>query len=351
MRTQSATLRALAIGVVCGSFVAVPAAGQTQTTPPKAPARSARAYTPPKTAWGDPDLQGNFTNKDESGIPFERPNEFEGKKIDDVNDAELAELIRDRNAQAVQRAPGIGGADTGAGPVHWYENYGAKNSRPWLVVDPADGRIPPVTPQAQARIASMPPARSSFTNGPWNGPEDFSLYDRCISRGIPGSMMPAIYGNSYQIVQAPGYVAIRYEMIHETRIIPLDGRPHLTPNLQTFMGDPRGHWDGKTLVVETTNFGPRSTYRNASAGSFRLIERFTPVAPDKVEWAVTVDDPKTWARPWTFAMTLTKDDSQPPFEYACHEGNYGMPNILRGARAAEERPAAGGRETSTSNLR
>jgi hypothetical protein len=335
MRMRMATLGALAIGVACGSLVAAPAAGQTRVTPSKAGA--ARTYAPPKTAWGDPDLQGNFTNKDESGIPFERPGAFDGKKIDDVNDAELAELIRDRNAQAVQRAPGIGGADTGAGPVHWYENYGAKNSRPWLVVDPADGKIPPMTPQAQARIAAMPPARSSFTSGPWNGPEDFSLYDRCISRGLPGSMMPAIYGNSYQIVQAPGYVAIRYEMIHETRIIPLDGRPHLAPNLQTLMGDPRGHWEGNTLVVETTNFGPRSTYRNASADSFRLVERFTPVAPGKVDWAVTVDDPKTWVRPWTFAMALTKDDSQPPFEYACHEGNYGMPNILRGARAAEDR--------------
>src|SRR5580658_453528 len=171
MRTRLATLGALAIGVACGSLVAASAAGQTHT----------RTYTPPKTAWGDPDLQGDFTNKDESGIPFERPSAFDGKKIDDVNDAELAELIRDRAAQAVQRAPGIGGADTGAGPVHWYENYGAKNSRPWLVIDPADGKIPPMTPQAQARIAAMPPARSSFTDGPWNGPEDFSLYDRCIS--------------------------------------------------------------------------------------------------------------------------------------------------------------------------
>ena len=150
-------------------------------------------------------------------------------------------------------------------------------------------------------------------------------------------MMPAIYGNSYQIVQGPGYVAIRYEMIHETRIIPLDGRPHLTPNIRTAMGDARGHWEGKTLVVETTNFNPRSTYRNADSATFKLIERFTPVAPDKVEWAVTSDDPKTWTRPWTFAMNLTKDDSQPPFEYACHEGNYGLQNILSAARAEENK--------------
>jgi hypothetical protein len=154
----------LAISIAVAPMMVVPAAGQTQ-----AAARSAgkaKAYAPPRTAWGDPDLQGNFTNKDESGIPFERPNEFEGKKIDDVADAELAELIKERASQAAQRAPGIGGADTGAGPIHWYENYNAKNSRPWLVIDPADGKIPPMTPEAQARIAAMPPARSSFTGGP-----------------------------------------------------------------------------------------------------------------------------------------------------------------------------------------
>ena len=324
---------ALAIGIAAASLTVVPVAAQTGRPKPEA----RKTYTPPKTAWGDPDLQGTYTNKDESGIPFERPSEFEGKKIDDVADAELAELVKERAAAAAQRAPGIGGADTGAGPTHWYENYDARNSRPWLVVDPADGRIPPLTPEAKARIAAMPPARSSFTGGPWDSPADFSLYDRCISRGIPGSMMPAIYGNSYQIVQAPGYVAIRYEMIHETRIIPLDGRPHLTPNIRSAMGDARGHWDGKTLVVETTNFNPRSTYRNANSTTFKLIERFTPVASDRMEWAVTSDDPKTWTRPWTFAMNLTKDDSQPPFEYACHEGNYGLQNILSAARADEKK--------------
>jgi hypothetical protein len=317
-------------------LMAIPAAGQTAASgAAKSSAKAARAYVPPKTPWGDPDLQGIYTNKDESGIPFERPGELAGKRIEDVGDQELAELVKERQQQTAARAAGIGGADTGAGPIHWYENYNAKNSHAWLVIDPADGRIPPMTPEAQARIAATPPPRSSFTNGPWNGPEDFSLYDRCVTRGIPGSMMPAIYGNSYQIVQGPGYVAIRYEMIHETRVVPLDGRPHVNQNLRTFMGDARGHFEGKTLVVETTNFNPRTTYRNGNPESFRLVERFTPVATNVVEWAVTIDDPKTWTRPWTFAMNLTKDDSQPPFEYACHEGNYGMPNILRGARAAE----------------
>jgi hypothetical protein len=292
-----------------------------------------RGWSASKTPWGDPDLQGIYTNKDESGIPFERPTDLAGKRIEDVSDQELAELVKERQQQTLSRAAGIGGADTGAGPIHWYENYDAKNSHAWLVIDPPDGRIPTLTPQA--RLAALPRASSSFTGGPWNGPEDFGLYDRCITRGLPGSMMPAIYGNSYQIVQSPGYVAIRYEMVHETRIIPLDRRVHLGPRLALDMGDPRGHWEGDTLVVETTNFTQRSAYRNASAPTYRLVERFTPIGLHTIAWSVTVDDPGTWTRSWTFAMNLTKDDSQPPFEYACHEGNYGMPNILRGERAKD----------------
>ena len=146
--------------------------------------------------------------------------------------------------------------------------------------------------------------------------------------------MPAIYGNSYEISQAPGIVAIRYEMIHETRLIPLDARPHVKSGIQTYMGDARGHFEGNTLVVETTNFKPASAYRGASE-HLKLVERFTPKAARTVEWSVTADDSHTWARPWTFAMNLTKDATQPIFEYGCHEGNYGLRDILSGARADE----------------
>jgi len=149
-------------------------------------------------------------------------------------------------------------------------------------------------------------------------------------------MMPAIYGNAYQIVQGPGWVGIRYEMIHEVRMIPLDGRPHPSPRIRSYMGDARGHWQGNTLIVETTNFRPESTYQNANPDAMKLVERFTPVAPNKVEWSVTVDDATTWTRPWTFEIDLTKDPSQPVLEYACHEGNYAMTNILAGARADEQ---------------
>ena len=309
-----------------------------QTASPKPDARNTRpaarkAYTPPRTPWGDPNLSGVYTNNDESGIPLERPNQFEGKRLEDVTENELEQLRNQREDQRVAAAPNLGGIP-GTNPVHWFENFGARNSRAWLLVDPADGRIPPLTDEARGR----PPVRggSSFGGGPFNSILDFSLYDRCITRGIPGSMMPAIYGNAYEIVQGPGWVSIRYEMIHEARVIPLDGRPHPGQAIRLDMGDPRGHFDGDTLVVETTNFTQRSAYRNGNPSAFRLIERFKPAAADLVEWSVTINDPTTWTRPWTFAMNLTKGGAdKQPFEYACHEGNYGMQNMLSAARKAE----------------
>ena len=165
---------------------------------------------------------------------------------------------------------------------------------------------------------------------------DRSLYDRCITRGLPGSMMPAIYGDSYDIVQGPGFVGIRYEMVHETRVIPLDGRSHVGAALKSHMGDARGRWDGNTLVVETTNFRDESVYRNGNPATMKLVERFTRVSPTRVEWSVTVDDPSTWTRPWTFAMPLTVNDSERLMEYACHEGNRAMENMLSAARADDE---------------
>jgi len=320
---KTLTISAAVLTIAIPTFAQAPAR-------PGAPKASARTYTPAKTPWGDPDLQGIYTNKDENGIPFERPSALAGKNIGDVNDDELKDLIAERAKAAVDRAPGIGGADTGAGPTHWYEHYGAKNSRAWLVVDPPDGAIPVPTAEAAARTAARASVRG--VRGPADSAEDRSLYDRCITRGIPGSMMPAIYGNSYEIIQSPGWVAIRYEMIHETRLIPLDSRPHVPSRIESYMGDARGHFEGSTLVVETTNFKPVSAYRGASE-RLKLIERFTPTAARTVQWSVTADDSHTWARPWTFAMNLTKDPSQPIFEYGCHEGNYGLRDILSGARA------------------
>ena len=301
-----------------------------------------KTYTPKKTAWGDPDLQGVYTNKDENGIPMEKPQQFAGKSLQEVDDSELADIVRERQQRAAAGAAAIGGTDTGAGPVHWYEHYDAKNSRAWLVVDPPDGRMPEQAPAVAQRNAARAAARGA--RGAADSYEDRSLYDRCITRGIVGSMLPVIYGNSFQFVQGQGYVAIRYEMIHETRVIPLTPRPRISPKLKSLMGDPRGHFEGNTLVVETVNFTDRTALGVNGGGvrhsdKLKLTERFTPVSRDKIDWRVTVEDPDTWVKPWSFGLTLTKDAGQPVFEYACHEGNYAMKNILSAARA-EERDAA-----------
>ena len=326
--------------VVAASAVS-PAAEQQGGAPALSGAAAARRtgkpYVPPRTPWGDPDIQGGWTNVDENGIPLQRPDTLTGKSIDEVEDAELAELIAARDKQRLAGAAAIGGRETGAGPVHWYEHYGAKNSRAWMISDPEDGRTPPLTAAAQARAAARGRGRGAANEaGRADSWLDRSYYDRCITRGFPGSMMPAIYGNAYDITQAPGIVAIRYEMIHETRIVRLDDAPR--SGHVSHMGDARGRWEGDTLVVETTNFDPRTVYQQASP-KLKLTERYRPVAADRIEWSVTVTDPDTWTRPWTFGMQLTKDPEQPLFEYACHEGNYAMRNILSAARAEEARAA------------
>ena len=249
-----------------------------------APNTKASSYSAPRTQWGDPDLQGTYTNSDESGTPMSRPPELAGKRPEDVTPQEMARLAKERAARIEKTAETIGGTEdnnTGAGPSHWYENYNPKNSRPWMVLDAPDYQVPPTTQEAKDRAAALKAARGGgdgYYTGPFRGPEDFTSYVRCITRGIPGSMMPAIYGNSYQIVQGPGFVAIRYEMVHETRIIPLDGRPHVGKSIEMYMGDARGHWEGDTLVVETTNFIEQAAFRGASK-NLKLTERFKPIGP------------------------------------------------------------------------
>jgi hypothetical protein len=313
-------------GAVAGTLLlalvaAVPVAGQEGH------------WTPPKTSWGEPDLQGTYTNTYENGTSFERPDEFAGRRLEDIKGEELASMRRAIQKRTIANFEG---------PIHapdnwWQDNlFLERGSQAWLVVDPPDGRIPPLTPEAAERQAARAVAGRNNGRGPADSHEDRSLYDRCISRGLPGSMLPAIYGNQYQIVQSPGYVAILYEMIHETRIIPINGGPHLNGQIRAYMGDARGRWEGNTLVVETTNFKGELAYRGANPGTLRLIERFTRISPDKVRWAVTVDDAQTWTRPWTFAMPLTRDSTPLP-AYECHEGNYGLRNILSAARAEERR--------------
>jgi hypothetical protein len=329
-------LTGLLFAALIGSSTAVMVTPVGAQTPGTVRPPGAKQWTPPRTSWGDPDLSGVFSNADEYSLPFERPQEFDGRRLEDVTRKELAGIVRQRQAQIVERAPQVGSGELGV-PLHWFEFYGAANSRAWMVVDPPDGKVPPPTQEARARQAALAAARQG--RGPADSWEDLSLYNRCITRGLPGSMMPAQYGDAYQFVQGPGYIAILYEMVHEARLIPLDGRPHLASAIRQYMGDARGRWEGNTLVVETSNFSNQTPYRGSS-DKLQMIERFKPVGPSTIEWSVTLEDPHTWARPWTFAMNLTKkDDSQRPFEYACHEGNYGLRNILS-SRRAEEKAAA-----------
>jgi len=301
-------------------------------------AGTAAAQTPPRTPWGDPDLQGTYTNKYETSTPLERPKEFEGRRMAEITAAEQTTVARARQDDTLARAKFFGGDPEGliGNSAEFRDIYEiSKGSRPWFVIDPEDGRIPSLRPEAKARIDALPRASSSFGTGPFYSHLDFSLWDRCITRGLPGSMMPGQYGNSFEIVQAPGFVAIRYEMVHETRVVPLDRRPRVGGHLSFDMGDARGWWEGDTLVVETRHFKPRSIYRNANADSMRLVERFRRTSAHTVEWAVTVDDPATWTRPWTFSIPLTMNDREPVLEYACHEGNHAIHNILSAARTAE----------------
>jgi hypothetical protein len=228
-------------------------------------------------------------------------------------------------------------------PPHWLER-GRPQRLASLIVDPPDGRMPPQTPEAQqrqqAQAAAQKTRRASLQGREADSYTDRSLYDRCITRGIAGSFLPVIYNNGNEIVQGPGWVALRNEMIHETRIVPLDGRPRLNAAVTSWMGDSRGRWEGNT-AVETSNFNER-TLTGVNGGGNRhstdpkVTERITRVSANLLIWEMTFDDPKTWTRPWTIQLPLQRDDSYGMFEYACHEGNYSLFNILSGSRADEK---------------
>jgi hypothetical protein len=294
----------------------------------------------PRTPWGDPDLQGTYTNLWEVGTPFERPDELAGRRLADIKGDELVKIrkgIQDRT-----RNSNLDEQLRGPREV-WLDQFKhEKGSVAWFVIEPEDGKIPALTAAAQKRLGGR--RRQGQNEGGAASWLDLSLYERCITRGYPASMMPTLYGNSYDIVQAPGVVAIRYEMVHETRVIPLDDRPRPADALRSYMGEPRGHWEGDTLVVETMQFKDAAAYRNANGATLKITERFSRSGPDKVLWTVTVQDPETWTKPWSFAVPLTADANEPVFEYACHEGNYNMTNILGGARADE---AAAAREKAS----
>ena len=308
----------------------------------------APGWAAPKTPWGDPDIQGLFTTDDELGVPFERPEQF-GQR-DTLTDEEFAAREAQARRQAAADAeefvpPRTAGRGDGTGPpAHWLER-GRPSRRTSLVIDPPDGRIPYVNDEARTRSAAAVNARTTGQR-PFDGPDALDLYDRCITRGLPHVIFPTIYNNTSQIVQGPGHVAIRYEMIHDARVIPLDGRPHVSSSIRQYFGDSRGRWEGDTLVVDVTNFpADMINYRGATA-ALQVTERFRRVADDIIRYEVTVSDPATFARPWTAALSLRADPRlSDVHEYACHEGNYAMRNILSAARAAERAaaPSAGPR--------
>ena len=329
-----ASMSALAVSVVL--LAPVPVEGQIATTG----AQTGASGTVPRTAWGQPDLQGVWDFR--TLTPMERPEELADKQV--LTAEEAAQFREGRLAEIAARDDEVPADIVGNYNQFWFDRGTTvvETNRTSLVVDPPDGRIPPLTPAAQERQVAIEEARRGIggdepTPGGWLddlGPGGLRV--RCIlgfNSGPP--MTPSAYNNNVQLIQTPEQVVILNEMNHNARIVPLDGRPHLGPHLRQWVGDSRGRWDGDTLVVETTNFlRETAVLQGQSTANLHLVERFTRVDADTLLYEVTIDDPTTWTRPWTYAVPMMKN-SEPLYEYACYEGNYAMEVILAGARAKE----------------
>jgi hypothetical protein len=320
---------------VIGSVIAlalllpVHAAGQAQSSSPKAKAAS-KQWTAPRTPDGQPDLEGYWTNA--TTTPLERPAFLAGKQV--LTAEEAAEFQKRVLTPSGEGPPGLqAGSSIDAS---WFERGNVvEGRRTSLIVDPPDGKIPPLTPAAQQRATAR--AQQARLH-PADGPENRSLGERCLVQASAGPpMLPGGYNNNYQIVQGPGYVAILVEMLHEVRIIPLDGRPHLPSAVRHWLGDSRGRWEGNTLVVDTTNFTGKTAFRG-SGENLHLVERFTRTDAETIRYEFTVDDPATFTKPWSAELPMHPGQG-PIYEYACNEGNYALVDILNGARADEQRAA------------
>jgi hypothetical protein len=315
----------LAFALAAGWF-AVPVSGQVRPAAPK-------KWTVPRTPFGQPDLQGIWSNA--TITPFERPEELAGKEF--FTEQEAAEyektVVRENNRD--RRGSDAEADLKGAYNEFWFDR-GIKvvpTGRTSLVVDPSDGRVPSLSPAAQTAAA----AREKIARRPPEGPEDLPPLVRCLVWPTVAPMLPTAYNNNYQILQGPGYVAILSEMIHDIRIIPLDGRPHLAANIRQWLGDSLGRWHGNTLIVDTTNFTDKTNV-SGSDENLHLVERFTRTGENTILYEFTVDDPTAFTRVWKGEVPLTKAPG-PIYEYACHEGNYSMESILKGARAQEKAAA------------
>ena len=316
---------------ILAAWLAVPLAGQTvlagSSTGDTGKKDTEETWAPPRTAWGDPDLRGVWSYA--SLTPLQRPVQFAGNEFFTPEEAAA------RNARAVAESPQVPGV-VGSYNAHWFDKGTVDPSRRTsLIVDPPNGRLPPLTEEGRARVA----ARSRRTSGRPDSWLNFVAWMRCITyHGVPP--VSTGYNNTYQIFQAPGYVAILVENIHDVRIIPLDGRPALDERIRQWNGDSRGHWEGDTLVVETGNFSDKTEHRFPSSKNLRAVERFTRVDENAIHNEFTIDDPATYTAPWTAVRSMPRLDDYQIYEYACHEGNYAMTNALSGARA-EERAASG----------
>jgi hypothetical protein len=317
---MSGKVIALAAAMLAGTLIAQSNAAQTGK------------YTPPRTPDGQPDLQGVWTNI--TITPLERPADLVGKAFFTAAEARQYEKDTVSRNNADRRDGGAQADLNRAYNDAWYDRGTrvVETLRTSLVIDPSDGRIPR---KAQQGAPAAPPGLGR----PPEGPEDRALTERCILWPTAGPpMMPSFYNNNYQIVQSPGYVTILVEMIHDARIIPIDQRPHVDAGVRQWMGDPRGHWEGNTLVVETTNFNDKTRFQRSGA-NMHLVERFTRTAPDTITYEFTVDDPSAFTKPWTAQIPMKKTEG-PIIEYACNEGNYSMEGMLAGARADEKKAAS-----------
>jgi hypothetical protein len=289
-------------------------------------------YQVPRTAWGDPDLQGVWSS-DDATMPMSRPQQYGDRLY--LNDEEYAQRV-------AQIEAGVERAENEATSTFRGDFARRAFRQASLIVDPPDGRTPAYTPRAQTRRASRD--QGTFGDGPFDWTSDFTLYDRCITRGIVGSVMRVIYGNGNTIVQAPGMVAISYEMVHDTRVFYTDGRPHVGEDIRQYLGDSRARWEGDELVVETTNLTNRTSIGPNGNGlrhsdQMTITERFKRVADDILQYQITLDDPATYERPFTLSMPLTPLDGGRLLPYDCHEGNYAVRQSL-GAERAEDRALA-----------
>ena len=285
-----------------------------------------KPYTTPKTPWGDPDISGTWSSDDLRNIPVQRPAELGSRS--QLSDDEYAKRLADADQARTRELNRVGAFRNDVGTRTFRQTS--------LVVEPADGRLP-ITADAQKEVDRGQQQRSNPPNS-WT---DRSLYDRCITRGVFGSVLPVIYGNGNFIFQSPGVVSITYEMVHDTRIIPLDGRPHIGTGIRQYMGDARGHFEGDTLVVETTNFMGNTTGVGGNGGGaptsdvLHVIERITRVAADVLNYEVSITDPKTYSKPVKLLLPLTTQPGYQVLPYECHEGNHAMHNILSAARAED----------------